>query len=86
MPPPVSPRQNKLCAQVWDTYGDILEACKTAWNWLIADPDRQCLSGLVEQQNRRPHPARSAVPVKGRQLNGCCCLPRPGSAATPHQG
>jgi hypothetical protein len=33
-------RQNKLCAQVWDTYDDILEACKTAWNWLIADPDR----------------------------------------------
>jgi hypothetical protein len=21
-------RQNKLCAQVWDTYDDILEACK----------------------------------------------------------
>jgi hypothetical protein len=33
-------RQNKLCAQVWDTYDDILEACKTAWNWLIDDPDR----------------------------------------------
>ena len=33
-------RQNKLCAQVWDTYDDILEACKNAWNWLIADPDR----------------------------------------------
>jgi transposase len=25
------PRQNKLCARVWDTYDDILEACKTAW-------------------------------------------------------
>jgi hypothetical protein len=33
-------RQNKLCANVWDTYDDILEACKTAWNWLIDDPDR----------------------------------------------
>ncbi len=33
-------RQNKLCAHVWDTYDDILEACKIAWNWLIADPDR----------------------------------------------
>jgi hypothetical protein len=33
-------RQNKLCAQVWDTYDDILEACKIAWNWLIDDPDR----------------------------------------------
>jgi hypothetical protein len=34
------PHQNKLCAQVWDTYDDILEACKNAWNWLIADPHR----------------------------------------------
>ncbi len=33
-------RQNRLCAQVWDTYDDILEACKNAWNWLIDDPDR----------------------------------------------
>lgn len=33
-------RQNKLCAQVWDTYDEILEACKNAWNFLIDDPDR----------------------------------------------
>jgi hypothetical protein len=33
-------RQNKLCAQVWDTYDDILEACKNTWNFLIDDPDR----------------------------------------------
>ena len=33
-------RQNKLCAHVWDTYDDILEARKIAWNRLIADPDR----------------------------------------------
>ncbi len=33
-------RQNKLCATVWDTYDDIVEACKVAWNWLIADPPR----------------------------------------------
>ena len=31
-------RQNKLCAMVWDSYDEIVEACKTAWNWLIADP------------------------------------------------
>jgi hypothetical protein len=31
---------DRLCAEVWDTYDDILEAYKTAWNWLIADPDR----------------------------------------------
>jgi len=33
-------RQNKLCALVWESYDDIVEACKIAWNWLIADPDR----------------------------------------------
>jgi DDE superfamily endonuclease len=33
-------RQNKLCATVWDSYEQIIEACKTAWNWLIADPGR----------------------------------------------
>ncbi len=31
-------RQNKLCALVWDGYDDIVAACTTAWNWLIADP------------------------------------------------
>jgi hypothetical protein len=33
-------RQNKLCALVWNTYDEILEACKTAWNFLIDDPAR----------------------------------------------
>jgi hypothetical protein len=33
-------RQNKLCAQVWDTYDDIVEACQTAWNFLANDPQR----------------------------------------------
>lgn len=33
-------RQNKLCATVWNSYDEIIEACKTAWNWLIDDPDR----------------------------------------------
>ena len=33
-------RQNKLCSTVWDSYDEIIEACKTAWNWLIDDPDR----------------------------------------------
>jgi hypothetical protein len=33
-------RQNKLCARVWDTYDDILEACKNAWNFLIDGPAR----------------------------------------------
>ncbi len=33
-------RQNKLYSTVWDTYDDILEAYKAAWNFLIDDPDR----------------------------------------------
>ena len=33
-------RTNRLCTLVWDTYNDIVDACKNAWNWLIADPDR----------------------------------------------
>jgi transposase len=33
-------RQNKLCATVWHSYDEIIEACKTAWNWLIDDPER----------------------------------------------
>jgi transposase len=33
-------RQNKLCAKVWDTYEDIVEACKRAWHFLINDPER----------------------------------------------
>ena len=38
-------RQNKLCAQIWNSYDDIVEACKTAWNWLIADPSRIMSTG-----------------------------------------
>ncbi len=33
-------RQNKLCALVWDSHDDIVDACITAWNWLIADRER----------------------------------------------
>lgn len=33
-------RQNKLCATVWNSYDEIVQACKTAWNWLIDDPER----------------------------------------------
>ena len=41
-------RQNKLCALVWDSYEAIVEACKTAWNWLIADPARITSIGTRE--------------------------------------
>ena len=33
-------RANKLCNRVWDTYEDIVEACRKAWAFLIEDPDR----------------------------------------------
>jgi len=33
-------RANKLCALVWDTYDNIVEACGFAWNFLANDPGR----------------------------------------------
>ena len=27
-------RQNKLCALVWNTYEEILDACQSAWRFL----------------------------------------------------
>ncbi len=33
-------RANKLCATVWDSYDDILDACAEAWNGFVADVDR----------------------------------------------
>jgi hypothetical protein len=33
-------RQNKLCAQVWNSYDDIVDACISAWRFLISDPER----------------------------------------------
>ena len=32
-------RENKLCALVWQGYDDILQACRSAWRFLIDDPD-----------------------------------------------
>jgi hypothetical protein len=33
-------RANKLCSLVWDSYAAIVAACKTAWDFLISDPER----------------------------------------------
>ena len=33
-------RSNQLCALVWDGYAAIVDACETAWNFLINDPER----------------------------------------------
>jgi len=33
-------RANKLCGLVWDTYDQIVEACRRAWKFLTDDPDR----------------------------------------------
>jgi len=33
-------RGNKLCNRVWDSYEAVVEACRSAWNFLIGDHDR----------------------------------------------
>jgi hypothetical protein len=33
-------RANKLCALVWDTYDTIVQACQSAWRFLVDDPGR----------------------------------------------
>jgi transposase len=33
-------RANILCALVWDSYEAIVDACQSAWHFLIKDPDR----------------------------------------------
>jgi hypothetical protein len=33
-------RANSLCALVWDSYEAIVDACQSAWHFLINDPER----------------------------------------------
>lgn len=33
-------RSNKLCRLVWNSFEDIVDACKQAWDFLINDPER----------------------------------------------
>ncbi len=33
-------RGNKLSAPVWDNYDAIVDACVSAWHFLIGDPER----------------------------------------------
>ena len=33
-------RQNLLSHRVWDSYGDIVDACRHAWNILMGTPER----------------------------------------------
>ena len=33
-------RQNQLSHRIWETYEQIIEACRTAWNSLVAAPAR----------------------------------------------
>ena len=42
------PRQNKLCALVWDTYEAIVQAWRDAWNFLVDDPARIQSIGIRE--------------------------------------
>jgi len=41
-------RTNKLCNLVWDSYDDILNACKDAWCFLMNDPERIVSIGYRE--------------------------------------
>jgi putative transposase len=41
-------RANKLCRLVWNSYEEIVEACKQAWDFLINDPDRIASLGARE--------------------------------------
>jgi transposase len=33
-------RANKLCSRVWESYDEIVNACRKAWDFLVDDPDR----------------------------------------------
>lgn len=33
-------RQNQPYSTVSESYDEIVQACKTAWHWLIANPER----------------------------------------------
>jgi hypothetical protein len=33
-------RSNKLCRLVWNSFEDIIDACKQAWDFLINEPER----------------------------------------------
>ena len=41
-------RPNKLCRLVWNSYQEIVEACKESWNFLINEPDRIASIGARE--------------------------------------
>jgi hypothetical protein len=41
-------RANKLCRLVWNSYEEIVQACKEAWDFLINDPDRIASIGIRE--------------------------------------
>jgi hypothetical protein len=47
-------RQNKLCAQVWNTYDNIVEACQKAWRFLVNDPERYPLNRLSQMGVGQP--------------------------------
>ena len=41
-------RANKLSRLVWDSYDDIVTACKEAWHFLVTDPKRIASIGTRE--------------------------------------
>jgi hypothetical protein len=33
-------RAKRLSARIWNSYGEIANACAAAWNWFVTDPHR----------------------------------------------
>jgi len=41
-------RDNRIAAQVWETYAAIVRDCSKAWNWFSSDPHRNKSTGTRE--------------------------------------
>ena len=64
-------RGNKLSHMVWNSYEEIVDACREAWNWFMALPDVVCsVTGReyarVEIQSRWYQTRSSDGGVRGR--------------------
>jgi hypothetical protein len=73
-------RQSKLCALVWPTYEDILDACQSICCFRINDPDRirsigtrkwACVSWRMALARRSDYSIRQ-VPKRGQPARPDC--------------
>ncbi len=60
-------RGNSLSHRVWETYEEIMEACRYAWNQLMQMPDRIC------QRRRENGSARRRKNASAAALRGGLC-------------